>query len=427
MKEKRSGLTGIVQRLYITWTTFTANNMNTYATAGAYSFLLSALPIVLMVIAILIRVVHASPAFITRYIASNDILAKIIDANGFLSSIQSIHALGIVEIILGISIFWMARSFFTSLQSGMATIYRKRGKGKLVKDNLLVIAAEVILIALIVAMAIFVMSGNVIFRTLVQEGSVPSQFVPIARSVIRYLPFSLIIIFLFFVYYTIPRTKPRWGQSLFASLACALSFSLLRLLFASFVNMTRYNLVYGILSNVIVVLLEVYLFFFLFFFFAQFQYVTQFFESFLLAKLYLLPSHDDANPVRQFERMLFVEPPYFRAKYERKETAGQTIFRRGDSSTELYYVWEGTIRLEMPGQVIDLGKGSMFGEFSSIIGGNRTATAITLTDCVLLMIPASIFQETVDIDGDMSRRTLQMIADHLSKTRDGLDDSSLFS
>jgi len=415
MKGKRNTLTVFFQRLYITGTAFTQNDLITYATAGAYGFLLSALPILLMVIIILIRVVHASPAIITGLISQNAGFAHILDPESILDSALSIKAVGIVEIILVFSIFWMARSFFTSIQKGMTTIYRNRGKGKAIKDNLLVIAAEVILITLVVVMVAFMMSGKAIFSALAQAQIIAPAIQPYLRAFLRIVPFGLVIAFLFFIYYTVPRIKPRPRQSLFASLGCALTFALAKIALDAIVNMTKYNLVYGILSNVIVLLLEVYVFFLLFLFFAQYQYVSQYFEGFLLSKLYLLPEHDDPSPVKQFERMLFIEPPYFREKFETRARAGETLFARGDASTELYYVWEGAVRLAMPGHVIDVGKGSMFGEFSVIIGGNRTATATALTDCVLLKIPDHIFQETIEIDGNMSRRTLQMIADHMRK------------
>jgi len=186
--------------------------------------------------------------------------------------------------------------------------------------------------------------------------------------------------------------------------------------FGSFVNMSRYNLVYGILSNVVVTLFEVYVFFFLMLFFAQFQYVVQFFESFLIAQIYLLPRRDDPNPLRQIQRMMFIEPLHFYRRYAVSMRKGEVIFVLGEDSTELYYVWEGLVRLTMANQVIEAGKGDTFGEFSSIIGGSRTATATAHTDVRLLRIPADLFRETIEVNGAMSRRTLRMITDYVKKS-----------
>jgi len=412
----RSRLNGIIQQVYITWQTFFENDLFTYASAGAYSFLLSALPMVLMVLLILIRILHTSPELIRDLLAENSMLNGSVDISRFVESITSIKSVGIFELIVGFSIFWMARRFFASIQQGIRVIYRKRGKGKPIKENLIVIAGEAILVILIVALAIFMIAGNAFFRTLI-PASLMTPFVNgLLRNLFRFMPIAMIAIFLFLVYFFTPRSRPRARLSLAAAALCTLTFSVVQLAFGSFVNMSRYNLVYGILSNVVVTLFEVYVFFFLMLFFAQFQYVVQFFESFLIAQVYLLPRRDDPDPLRQIQRMMFVEPMHFYRRYAVPIRKGEVIFSQGDDSTDLYYVWEGLVRLTMPNQVIELGKGATFGEFSSIIGGTRTATATAFTDAQLLRIPAELFRETIEVNGAISRRTLRMITDYVKKS-----------
>ena len=415
MRNKKHRLLGLGQRLYITCGAFVSNDLFTYASAGAYSFLLSALPVLLMVLVILVRILHTSPAVIRSLMNSNKVIAGSINLSHFFRSIMSIKSVGIFEIILGLSIFWMARSFFASIQQCMTIIYRKRGKGKPVKENLVIFAGEVLLLILISAMTIFFIAGNTLIHTAFSEKLLSPFLYHLLKNLFRYVPLGSIFLFLFFVYYITPRTRPKASYSLIASALCTISFSLMQILFGSFVNMSKYNLVYGILSNVIVSLFDVYFFFFFFLFFAQLQYVIQFFESFLLARLYLMPDHDDPDPFRQIERLMFIEPPLFYRKYAIREKAGKTIFVMGDDSTELYYICKGMIRLNMPNQVIEIGSGRVFGEFSSIIGGKRTATAIALTNVTLLKIPEKIFQETIEVDGTISRRTLQMITDYVRK------------
>lgn len=179
--------------------------------------------------------------------------------------------------------------------------------------------------------------------------------------------------------------------------------------------MARYNLVYGILSNIIVLLLEVYMFFFLFLFFTQFLYVSQFFDSFLLARIYLLPAYNDPNPIKQIERSMFIEPRNLYERFALHKKPGEIIFNIGEESNEVYYIWEGNIGLVMPNQVIELQRGNTFGEFACLTGGQRTATAIALGNVTILRIPGTLFLEAMDTDGEMSRRSLQMIADYVRK------------
>ena len=149
-KEPKHRLLGFAQRLYITWDTFIANDLFTYASAGAYSFLMSAFPVILMVLVILLRFVKASPEAVQELAQSLGFFSESMDLSSVLSSVMSIKTIGFFEILLGFSVFWMARRFFASIQQCMRVIYRKRGKVKPLKENLVVLAGEVLLVILIV-------------------------------------------------------------------------------------------------------------------------------------------------------------------------------------------------------------------------------------------------------------------------------------
>lgn len=416
MHRKRNHFLVSLQRLYITWESFLGNDLFTFASAGAYSFILSALPIVLMVLLILVRVLHTSPEAIQALISENGFDTGSIAISKYIEPITAFRTVGILEIIIGITVFWMARRFFASIQRGMRMIYRKQGRKKPIKENLIVIAGEVVLVILVVLLSIFLIAGNAFFKTVLSENLMTPVLFRLFRNLFRFVPFVMIFLFLFLVYFVTPSSRPRKTHSMQASAACTISFLVVQLAFSTFVNLSRYNLVYGILGNIIVIMLEVYLFFFLFLFFAQFQYVVQFFETFLLAQLYLLPPYDDPKILRQLERIMFIRPPVFYLRYAVTKKKGEIIYSMDDASTELYYVWNGTVRIMMPNQVADVSRGGVFGELSSIIGGNRTATAVALSDATLLKIPARLFRATIQIDGAMSRRALRMITDYIRKT-----------
>ncbi len=415
MRKRKNYLISFFQRLYITWGAFVSNDLFTYASAGAYSFLLSSLPILLMVLVIVVRILHTSPWLVESLMAGNTLIAGSIDLNPFILSVTAIKSVGVFEIVLGLSIFWMARRFFASIQQSMIVIYRKRGKTKPIKENLVVIAGEVLLLIAISATVTFFIAGNTLVKTALSQKLIPPFMLELLQNLFSLVPIGILFAFLFLVYLFTPRTRPRARVSFFTALACTLSYTVIQSLLGSFIDMTKYNLAYGIMSNVIVILLDVYVFFFLFLFFAQYQYVTQFFESYLLARLYLLPPYDDPSPFMQLERILFAAPPHFTDRYQIVKRSGDVIFSIGEDTTELYYVCRGIVRITMPAQVVEMGPGSIFGEFSSFIGGNRTGTARAETDCLLLKMPDTLFQETIEVDGAMSRRTLRMIADYVRK------------
>ncbi|WP_368622138.1 LuxR C-terminal-related transcriptional regulator [Paraburkholderia sp. BR13444] len=67
--------------------------------------------------------------------------------------------------------------------------------------------------------------------------------------------------------------------------------------------------------------------------------------------------------------------------------SGQVLFRQGDTSTELFYVEKGTIRLSELG--IDIGAGTVLGEIGLFSPQHRrTSTAICKTDCEMRTVSA---------------------------------------
>jgi CRP/FNR family cyclic AMP-dependent transcriptional regulator len=64
--------------------------------------------------------------------------------------------------------------------------------------------------------------------------------------------------------------------------------------------------------------------------------------------------------------------------------AGQAIFARGDSGTDIYLVTEGRVRLSVlsaEGRELSFsyaGPGDLFGEIAALDGGGRTADATPL-------------------------------------------------
>ena len=98
-----------------------------------------------------------------------------------------------------------------------------------------------------------------------------------------------------------------------------------------------------------------------------------------------------------FGRLLFHDDfPEGDCWRRRHYTAGEVIFREGDSGREVYLVLGG--RVEVSSQIqLDgnrhvqpgfwgLGKGGVFGELAMFDDGPRSATVVTLSDCELAVL-----------------------------------------
>ena len=65
-------------------------------------------------------------------------------------------------------------------------------------------------------------------------------------------------------------------------------------------------------------------------------------------------------------------------------SAGQTIFKEGDTGDLMYVIIEGQVEIQIRGNVLALlGSGEVFGEMGVIDPEPRSATAVALTNCRL--------------------------------------------
>lgn len=79
--------------------------------------------------------------------------------------------------------------------------------------------------------------------------------------------------------------------------------------------------------------------------------------------------------------------------------AGQQILSHQDTSTEVYFIVGGKVRVTLcspSGREVtfrDLGSGQMFGDLSAIDGRARSANVVALVDSLVAAMPASAFRE----------------------------------
>jgi CRP-like cAMP-binding protein len=84
---------------------------------------------------------------------------------------------------------------------------------------------------------------------------------------------------------------------------------------------------------------------------------------------------------------------------EEEVGAGTTLTHEGRHEGYFYVLVAGTVEIARDGVVIDTGShGSYFGEIALLDEGPRTATAVTLTPCLLLKVNNRGFEEMLEAD-----------------------------
>jgi len=217
----------------------------------------------------------------------------------------------------------------------------------------------------------------------------------------------LVLVFRF-----ISGTKPSWIISLLFSAACISGILLIQFFFSFLLIYNRYNLIYGLLSNLIVLLLEVFSFFIIFLISAQMIYIIQFFDSLFIAELYLLPERTDSNPVQTVERILFMSKKngFLNAQNFRSVKKGSIVFNEGDDGSDVFYILSGTITISTKNYTEFLGSGAFFGEISSFLHQKRNFTARAHTDSSILSLSQELFADLILTHPEAAQKLISLVS-----------------
>jgi len=158
----------------------------------------------------------------------------------------------------------------------------------------------------------------------------------------------------------------------------------------------------------------------LFFFFAEYVFVSDKIDVLMLERMYFFRLKQDVKG-KKIEKFLFRHPKRIFEKYARRYKSGETIFRKGDRDTDIYFIYSGSIGISrtidgVEHKLATLEGGEVFGEMAYLLNESRTATAIAETDSVLIVIMPDVFEELLQADNIFSRNVIQLLTDRLRKT-----------
>src|SRR5581483_3378296 len=107
---------------------------------------------------------------------------------------------------------------------------------------------------------------------------------------------------------------------------------------------------------------------------------------------------------------------------------GAVIFRKGDVGTRLYAVRSGAVRISAPSEegkdaIFNLiVPGELFGEIAFLDGGQRTADAVAIDDCELMVIERRDFIPLIQDDPELAVRLIKILCARLRRTSEQVED-----
>jgi membrane protein len=409
-----------LQKINLSVHFFLKNELFNHAGAAAFFFLLSVTPVFLLLLIAfdhyLISYPDVSVSFFGFLKSINDNLDK-----DFLIKIGLLNVNTTTIGIFGlVNLLWAGRSILTSIQRGLGVIF----PSEKIRTPLVVNAFSFIILSFLLflsVLATFISMGINLFQAFQPESLVAKAllltFLPAVR---RLLPFLIIFLVIFLAYRFVPPRTPKSASSLTGALWCASSVILLHTLFSRFFDVTQYNVIYGVLGSLILMVLWIYFSFVLFFFFAEYTFVSDKIDVLVLERLYFFRLQHDVKKKR-IEKFLYNHPKRIFEKYAKHYRAGDVIFQQGHQSTEIYFIQQGSVGIyrkinDKNEKIATLAEGEVFGEMAYLLDENRTATAVTEVESFLMTVSPAIFEELLQVNNTISRNVIQLLCNRLRKT-----------
>lgn len=416
MKNNKKPIKEFFQRLIITFNLFDKNKLFGHAASTAFNFLLSIIPILFMIIVVLVRFLNASPETIKAIYDYFPGLERYFSTDDIISNILKINKIGFFEIILGFSIIWAARKLFFSVQADLSIIYLKKSTRTLLKENLITFAVEVVVVVVIAAVLIAYTAFKEFLKLDLAQNILSPILIQGLSLVTKMLPASFLFFLCAYFYHNTPGEKPSFKIVFFSAFLCTLTFFIVQTFFTYFINMTRYNIMYGILSNLIIIMLSVYVFFMFFLFFAQFTYVCQYFDTQLLTRIYLLQKEPQKGFLYEVNKYFFMEPYSLYRQYAKHLSPGDIIYNQNDKTTSVFYTFWGVVE-EFYGEDDTKNhlyiKGEVFGEIDCILHQKRHCSARAISESVILEIPSKIFESIIHENHEASEKIIKELSEFI--------------
>jgi membrane protein len=411
----------IFQKLSLAWDLFHKHEMLNHAGAAAFFFMLSMTPFFLLLVFAFDRYLMAVPEVSANLFTfletvhpelNRELLVKMGLLHG---KTAAMGAFGVLNL------FWAGGCILTAMQRALALIFPSDKKRSSLVINIISFVTLSCLVLLSTLIMFIVMGLNYFRAAAVEHPMAFALFHSLKPIVSSVVPPVTILTAVFIAYRYLPPQKPKTASSLVGALWCAIAIIFLHVFFASFFVVARYSLIYGVLGSVILMVLLVYFSFVFFYFFAEYTFVSDKIDVYLLGRLYYFRSDQDIRG-RRIAKFLFTHPRRLFEKYAAYYGPNEALFHEGDSGRDIYYVYRGAIgiyRRTADGEqrIAMIEAGEIFGEMAYLLGEVRMATARAQGEAVLIKIPPDVFEQLLETNIYFTRELLRVLTNRLRKVQ----------
>jgi len=407
------------QFIYLSIKTSGDNILWESASACSYSFIFSFIPVVLIIFTILVSILKVSPGVLNYVLIFCNEVESIYDFKPLLNSVMELKSISVFNIVLGFWVIWMARKLFMSIVQSMNRIFLSVSNRQTLANQLITFLSEfalvVTFIVLIIAAFVFDKFLQLPLFNFIRE-SAPTIFRTSSNVLVSSVLYFMFFLFTLFSYKFLSGTKPKLRLSAFYALISTGITFIISFFINKFMDFSRYNVIYGTISTLLVLLFKVYMFFVIFLFCAQMLYVSQLFDDLIVAQMYIMQGNTK-TPLDIFVRhKLFGHPSLYNLGPEHLHVLqGDVVYNKDDESGNVFYVLKGSVSEKKGGITYTYQQGDFFGEISNYFNSNRLSTAIADSDTELLCIQADKFVKIIHENQKASAKALERLNQFTSK------------
>lgn len=116
--------------------------------------------------------------------------------------------------------------------------------------------------------------------------------------------------------------------------------------------------------------------------------------------------------------------------FGRRYGSGEVIYREGDPAREVFMLQEGRVRMVKRVRLVErslqiLKPGDLFGEGALLVGTQRTSTAVSLSEVVVLALDPETFNTLLQGSSAVASRLIQQLVRRLRDAEDQIENMLL--
>jgi membrane protein len=315
------------------------------------------------------------------------------------------------------SLIWFSSMIFGAIETALNIIFRSRKTRNYFVSKLLALSM------IPMGWTIGIASVAVTYMaTLVAKQPLPENMVYLQVFLFRYiLPYLVMVLFFTIVYKVIPTEKISFGHAFVGSAIFSALMEIAKHFFTWYVsNYTRYNVIYGSLETVVILVIWVFYMALILLFCAELISSFRRRDLVLLEKAFL-KLKPQGNFLRVNERL-------FR-KFGTMYPKDSYIFKEGDHGQEMFYILMGRVQVEKSAGatkkiLAEMGPGSYFGEMAALIDVPRTASALAIEDSDIAIINSDTFHNLLRGSEGISLFMLKEFSNRIKHTSAALEELS---